>query len=310
MTDPVKIKIIGVGGAGINTVNQMIKNGLTGVEFCVMEADKKSLAASDCENKLLLGAKTLNGLSVGGDIILGEEAAKEYQQDIKNAIEGADMVFIIAGMGGGMGTGAAPVIAKIAKEMRILTIAIVSKPFSWEGRKRQERADLGIKELKDTADAIAVIPNDKLPDVINRQYSVHEAFSISDEILFKFVQTISDIVTLSGMINIEFDDFKKVLKNAGFMSIGIGQASGENRAAKATRMAINSKLSEHFISESTGIILNIKGDSNLTMAEVSEVTGIIDSIDEDTTVIIGTIIDESIQDAVQITVIAAGFDKE
>lgn len=311
MTKTVKIKVIGVGDAGINIVNYMMINSLTGVEFWVMNTDVKLLNISDCENKLQLGANTLNGLSTEGNIHLGEKAAEESYNDIKNTIKGADMVFIVAGFGGGTGTATAPVIAKIAKEMGILTIAIVSKPYTFEGVRCQKKANIGIKELKEVADAIAVISNDKLLHVADREYSIHEAFSVSDEIFFKFVQNISDITTLPEMINIEFDDLKKVLQNADFLSIGTGQATGENKVAKATRMAINSKLSDHTINEAKSIIVNIKGNSSLTIAEVSEVSSIINyATDKDTTVIIGTTIDDTIQDKVQISIIATGFAME
>ena len=309
MDKTVKIKVIGVGGAGINTVNRMMKNGLTGVEFLVMNTDVQLLDASDCPNKLQLGKNTTAGLCSGGDPQLGEKAAKETEQDIKVALKDADMVFITAGLGGGTGTGATPVIAKIAKDMGILTVAVVSKPFSWEGQRRQERADQGIKELKKGTDAVLVIPNYKLLQCVDRQVSMSEAFSIVDETLLKFVQTISNMITIPGCINVDFADVKSVMQNAGSVLMSIGEATGENRAIKAVKTALNSDSLKSPLKSATGIIVNIKGDSNTTLHEISDIANFInDAINEDAKVIIGTVTDEKASDEICVTIIATGFD--
>ncbi len=306
-----KIKIIGVGGAGISTVNRMIKNGLTGVEFWVMNTDVQLLDTSDCKNKLQLGKNTTNGLGSGGNPQIGEKSAKETEQDIKMALNDADMVFITAGMGSGTGTGAAPVIAKMAKDMGILTIAVVSRPFSWEGQEKQETANQGIKGLRKSADAVLVIPNDKLLQGVDRQVSMAEAFQIVDETLLKFVQTISDMITIPGRINVDFADVKTVMQNAGFLLMSIGQAAGENRAIEAVKKAIRSESLESPLKDATSVIVNIKGGADMCLHDISDVANVIqDAVSDDTTVIIGTVIDESIQDEVQITVVAMGLDTE
>ena len=240
--NPTNIKVVGVGGGGGNAVNRMIKAGLSNVEFWLMNTDLQVLEYGQTKNKIQLGKASTNGLGAGGDPSIGEKAAEEAQQEITNALEGADMVFITAGMGGGTGTGAAPVVAKIAKELGILTIAVVTKPFSWEGKKRQNQAVQGLEKLREAVDAVIVIPNDKLLQVVDRQVSLTESFIIVDEVLLRGVQGISDIITVPGLINVDFADVKNVMQASGSALMGIGRGQGEGRAIKAAEIAINSQL--------------------------------------------------------------------
>ena len=306
---PTKIKVIGVGGGGGNAVNRMIKSGLSGVEFWLMNTDLQVLQNALTKNKIQLGAKSTEGLGAGGDPSVGEKAAEEAQQEITEALEGADMVFITAGMGGGTGTGAAPVVAKIAKELGILTIAVVTKPFSWEGRKRSNQAAQGLEKLKEAVDAVIVVPNDKLLQVVDRQVTLTESFIIVDEVLLRGVQGISDIITVPGLINVDFADVKNVMQASGSALMGIGRASGEGRAIKAAEVAINSQLLEFSINGATGVIVNITGGPDMTLHEISDAANIIhDAVTEDATVIIGTAVNENITNEIQVTVIATGFE--
>ena len=307
--NPTKIKVIGVGGGGGNAVNRMIKSGLSGVEFWLMNTDLQVLEYGQTKNKIQLGAKSTEGLGAGGDPSVGEKAAEEAQQEITEALDGADMVFITAGMGGGTGTGAAPVVAKIAKELGILTIAVVTKPFSWEGRKRQNQAEQGLEKLRECVDAVIVVPNDKLLQVVDRQVSLTESFLIVDEVLLRGVQGISDIITIPGMINVDFADVKSVMQGSGSALMGIGRAQGEGRAIKAAEIAINSQLLESSINGATGVIVNITGGPDMTLHEISDAANIIhDAVTEDATVIIGTAVNENIQNEINVTVIATGFE--
>lgn len=306
--NPTKIKVIGVGGGGGNAVNRMIKSGLSGVEFWLMNTDVQDLEYGQTKNKIQLGAKSTEGLGAGGDPSVGEKAAEEAQQEITEALDGSDMVFITAGMGGGTGTGAAPVVAKIAKELGILTIAVVTKPFSWEGKKRQNQANQGLDKLREAVDAVIVIPNDKLLQVVDRQVGLVESFLIVDEVLLRGVQGISDIITIPGMINVDFADVKSVMRGSGSALMGIGRAQGEGRAIKAAEIAINSQLLESSINGATGVIVNITGGPDMTLHEVSDAASIIhDAVTEDATVIVGTAINENIQNEINVTVIATGF---
>ena len=307
--NPTRIKVIGVGGGGGNAVNRMVKAKLSGVEFWLMNTDLQVLTYSSVQNKLQLGANTTNGLGSGGDPTTGEKAALEVKEDITRALEGADMVFITAGMGGGTGTGAAPVVAQIAKDLGILTIAFVTKPFGWEGKKRMAQAEEGIEKLRKYVDAILVVPNDKLLQVVERQVGLREAFYVTDEVLYRGIQGISDIITIPGLINVDFADVKKVVKNSGTALMGIGHASGEGRAVKAAEMAINSKLLESSINGASGIIVNITGNpNNMTLYEINDASKLINNVvNEDADVIIGTAFNESYQNDIQITVIATGF---
>ena len=306
---PAKIKVIGVGGGGGNAVNRMIKNGLTGVEFWLMNTDLQILNTSTCKNRIQLGAKLTNGLGAGGEPQVGEKAAEEAQQEITSAIEGADMVFVTAGMGGGTGTGAAPIVAKIAKDLGILTIGVVTKPFSFEGKRRQNQALQGLEKLKESVDALIVIPNDKLLDVVDRRVGLVESFVVVDEVLMRGVQGISDIITIPGLINVDFADVKSVMAASGSALMGIGRGSGEGRAIEAAKIAINSQLLETSINGASGVIVNITGGPDMTLHEVTDATNIInDAVLDDAKVIIGAVVDDNIQGEIQITVIATGFE--
>ena len=307
--NPAKIKVIGVGGGGGNAVNRMIKNGLTGVEFWLMNTDLQILNTSTCKNKIQLGAKLTNGLGAGGEPQIGEKAAEEAQQEITSAIEGADMVFVTAGMGGGTGTGAAPIVAKIAKDLGILTIGVVTKPFSFEGKRRQNQALQGLEKLREAVDALIVIPNDKLLDVVDRRVSLQESFLVVDEVLMRGVQGISDIITIPGLINVDFADVKSVMAASGSALMGIGRGTGEGRAIEAAKIAINSQLLETSINGASGVIVNITGGPDMTLHEVTDATNIInDAVLDDARVIIGAVVDDNIQGEIQITVIATGFE--
>jgi cell division protein FtsZ len=306
---PTNIKVIGVGGGGGNAVNRMIKAGLSGVEFWLMNTDLQVLEYGSTKNKIQLGTKVTSGLGAGGNPEIGEKAAEEAQQEITEALDGADMVFITAGMGGGTGTGAAPVVAKIAKELGILTIAVVTKPFSFEGRKRQSQAITGLEKLKEAVDAVIVIPNDKLLQVVDRQVSLTESFIIVDEVLLRGVQGISDIITVPGLINVDFADVKNVMQASGSALMGIGRGTGEGRAVKAAEIAINSQLLETSINGASGVIVNITGGPDMTLHEITDAANIIHkTVLDDATVIIGTAVNENIQNEIQVTVIATGFE--
>ena len=306
---PAKIKVVGVGGGGGNAVNRMIKSGLTGVEFWLMNTDLQILNTSVCKNKIQLGPKLTNGLGAGGEPQVGEKAAEEAQQEITQALEGADMVFVTAGMGGGTGTGAAPIVAKIAKDLGILTIGVVTKPFSFEGKRRQNQAQQGLEKLRESVDALIVIPNDKLLDVVDRRVSLQESFIVVDEVLLRGVQGISDIITIPGLINVDFADVKSVMQASGSALMGIGRGTGEGRAVEAAKIAINSQLLETSINGASGVIVNITGGPDMTLHEVTDATNIInDAVLDDARVIIGAVVDDNIQGEIQITVIATGFE--
>ena len=307
--NPAKIKVIGVGGGGGNAVNRMIKSGLTGVEFWLMNTDLQILNTSTCKNRIQLGAKLTNGLGAGGEPQVGEKAAEEAQQEITQAIEGADMVFVTAGMGGGTGTGAAPIVAKIAKDLGILTIGVVTKPFSFEGKRRQNQAQQGLEKLREAVDALIVIPNDKLLDVVDRRVSLQESFIVVDEVLLRGVQGISDIITIPGLINVDFADVKSVMQASGSALMGIGRGTGEGRAIEAAKIATNSQLLETSINGASGVIVNITGGPDMTLHEVTDATNIInDAVSDDAKIIIGAVVDGNIQGEIQITVIATGFE--
>ena len=308
--NPANIKVVGVGGGGGNAVNRMIRTGLSGVEFWLMNTDLQVLSQGQTKNRIQLGASSTQGLGAGNDPSVGERAAEEAHQEITQALDGADMVFITAGMGGGTGTGAAPVVAKIAKELGILTVGVVTKPFTWEGRKRQNQANLGLDKLKEYVDAVIVIPNDKLLKVVDRQYSLNESFGIVDEVLLRGVQGLTDIITIPGIINVDFADVKSVMQSSGSALMGIGRAQGEGRAVKAAQQAINSQLLESSINGASGVIVNITGGPDMGIHEISDAASIIhDAVLDDATVIIGTAVNDTIKDgSIQITVIATGFE--
>lgn len=303
------IKVIGAGGGGGNAVNRMIKAGLTGVDFWAMNTDAQVLKMSLADNKIQLGGKLTDGLGAGGDPGVGEKAAEETRDQIVQALDGADMVFVTAGMGGGTGTGSAPVIAKIAKELGALTIGVVTKPFSFEGKRRMNQAMQGLEKLKETVDALIVIPNDKLLEVVERRTTMKEAFQVVDEVLLRGVQGISDIITVPGLINVDFADVKAVMQSSGSALMGIGRGTGEGRAMEAAKLAINSPLLETSINGASGIIMNVTGGSDMTLHEVTEAAQVIhDAVAEDAIVTFGSVIDDRIQGEIQITVIATGFE--
>lgn len=303
------IKVVGVGGGGGNAVDRMIAQGLSGVEFWAMNTDAQVLEASTAPKKVQLGVKQTNGLGAGGNPQVGEKSAEESKEDIIVALDGADMVFVTAGMGGGTGTGAAPVVAKIAKEMDALTIGVVTKPFKFEGKKRMAQALAGLEKLKENVDALIVIPNDKLMEVADRRTTLKDAFSIVDEVLLSGVQGISDIIMIKGLINVDFADVRTVMKKSGSALMGIGRSSGEGRALEAAKLAIDSKLLECSINGATGIIMNVTGGPNMSLLEVTEAANVIhEAVAEDAEVIFGAVIDERIQDDIQITIIATGFE--
>ncbi len=306
-----KIKVVGVGGGGGNAVERMIKSGLSGVEFYVMNTDKQVLDRSSVkeENRLQLGAKLTNGLGAGGDPQIGEKAAEEAQQDITEALEDADMVFVTAGMGGGTGTGAAPVIAKIAKDLGILTVGVVTKPFLMEGNRRMAQANQGLEKLKDAVDSLLVIPNEKLFEVANNKTGVQNAFVIVDEVLLRGVEGISNIITKPGLINVDFADVKSVMLASGSAVMGIGVGEGEGRAVEAAKIAINSSLLETSIQGASGLIVNVTGGSDMTLFELHDAIMLIkEAVLDDAQIIIGSTIDDSRQGEISITVIATGFD--
>lgn len=309
IVSPATIKVIGVGGGGGNAVNRMIKAGLSGVDFWLMNTDLQVLNYSTCKNKIQLGPKLTNGLGAGGEPGIGEKAAEEAQQEITEALEGSDMVFVTAGMGGGTGTGAAPVVAKIAKELGILTIGVVTKPFSFEGKRRANQAAQGLEKLRECVDALIVIPNDKLLDVVDRRVSLQESFIVVDEVLLRGVQGISDIITIPGLINVDFADVKSVMQASGSALMGIGRGQGEGRAVDAAKTAIDSQLLETSINGASGVIVNITGGPDMTLHEVTDATNIINAaVLDDAKVIIGAVVDDKIQGEIQITVIATGFE--
>ena len=304
-----RIKVVGVGGGGGNAVNRMIASGLSGVEFYAMNTDAQVLEQSRAPKRVQLGQKLTNGLGAGGNPSTGEKAAEESREDITVALDGADMVFVTAGMGGGTGTGAAPVVAKIAKEMGALTVAVVTKPFRFEGKKRLNQALAGLEKLKENVDALIVIPNDKLIEVVQRNTTLQDAFSVVDEVLLSGVQGISDIILVGGLINVDFADVKTVMQSSGSALMGIGRSSGEGRALAAAQVAIDSKLLECSINGATGIIMNVTGGKDMTLHEVEEAANVIhEAVSEDAEVIFGAVIDERIQGEIQITIIATGFE--
>ena len=304
------IKVVGIGGGGTNAINRMIECGVSGVGFVAMNTDLQVLNAATAEEKLQLGQGLTKGLGAGGDPEIGRNAAEESKQEIKKALEGADMVFITAGMGGGTGTGAAPIVAHMSREIGALTVGVVTKPFSFEGPRRARVAEEGIESLRDKVDTIIVIPNDRLLSVTEKKSTLLEAFRMADDVLRQGVQGISDIITIPGMINVDFADVKAVMADAGSALMGIGHATGEHRAVEAAQAAIASPLLETTIDGATGVLMNITGGSDLTLAEVYEAADVIfKATDErEANIIFGTVINERFDGSVQVTVLATGFD--
>ncbi|MBI3307849.1 MAG: cell division protein FtsZ [Candidatus Melainabacteria bacterium] len=310
-TNFAKIKVFGVGGGGCNAVNRMIEASLNNVEFWSVNCDAQALQLCQATNKIQIGDKLTKGLGAGGNPSVGLKAAEESRDELATAIEGADMVFITCGMGGGTGTGAAPIIAEVARDLGALTVGVCTRPFIFEGKRRSGQADQGLEALKQKVDALITIPNDKLLQVIERRTSVHEAFKQADDVLLQAVQGISDIITIPGLINVDFADVKNIMSTAGSALMGIGRASGEGRATEAARKAIESPLLETSINGASGIIFNVTGGPDLTLHEVHEAAGLIyEMAQDDANIIIGAVIDPNFQSDVQITVIATGFQMQ
>ena len=306
-----KIKVIGVGGGGCNAVNRMIESGVKGVEFIVANTDLQVLNASKAENKLQIGTNITGGLGAGANPEIGRQAALESKEEIKETLKGADMVFVTCGMGGGTGTGAAPVIAEIAQELGALTVGIVTKPFRFEGKKRMEQAVLGIDELKKHVDTLIVIPNDRLRDIIDRSTPMLDAFREVDNVLHRGVQSISDLIAVSGLVNLDFADVKAVMEKRGNALIGIGLGVGENRAIEAAKQAVSSPLLETSITGATDAIINVTGGTSLTLFEAEDAAEIVrQSANTDINIIFGAVINENLNDEVIVTVIATGFEEE
>jgi cell division protein FtsZ len=304
-----KIKVVGVGGGGGSAINRMINSGIKGVEFVAVNTDIQALHYNKAGEKIHIGKTVTRGLGAGMNPELGKAAAEESQNEIREALKGCDMVFVTCGMGGGTGSGASPVVAQIARELGALTVAVVTKPFAFEGGQRKNIADRAFAELADNVDTIITISNDKLLSVIDKKTSLLEAFTIADDVLRQGVQGIAEIITVPGIINADFADVKAVMSNAGSALMGIGQASGENKAIEAAKAAINSSLLDMSIDGAKGIVFTITGGADLSMSEVSEAAKVITSAaDEEAKIIFGAVIDESLADQIKITVVATGFD--
>ncbi|MBQ6569810.1 MAG: cell division protein FtsZ [Clostridia bacterium] len=309
----VHIKVVGVGGGGGNAVNRMIQMGVSSVEFISVNTDKQALMHSMATHKIQIGDKITRGTGAGSDPLRGQRAAEESRDDIEAIFKGTDMVFITAGMGGGTGTGAAPVIAKLAKDQDILTVGIVTKPFAFEGKKRMEQAEAGINELREYVDSLVVIPNERLKYVSDERITLINAFHVADDVLRQGVASISDLINCSGLVNLDFADVTAVMKDAGLAHMGVGHASGENKAKEAAHEAISSPLLETSINGARGVIINITASQDIDLAEVEEASALItQAAHPDATIIWGTAFDENMKDEMSITVIATGFttDKE
>ncbi|MDR7318168.1 cell division protein FtsZ [Brevibacillus nitrificans] len=304
-----RIKVIGCGGGGSNAVNRMIAGGVKGVEFITLNTDAQALQLSSADIKLQIGEKLTRGLGAGANPEIGKKAAEESRDLIENALRGADMVFVTAGMGGGTGTGAAPVVAEIAKELGALTVGVVTRPFSFEGRKRSQHGEAGIAALKEKVDTLIVIPNDRLLEIVDKNTPMLEAFREADNILRQGVQGISDLIAVPGLINLDFADVKTIMTERGSALMGIGVGSGENRAAEAARRAISSPLLETSIDGARGVLMNITGGTNLSLYEVNEAADIVSSAaDPDVNMIFGAVINEDLKNELVVTVIATGFE--
>lgn len=305
------LKVVGVGGGGNNALNRMIRAGLRGVDFIAINTDAQVLATSEAPEKIQIGVELTRGLGAGANPEIGERAAKESREEIAQRLAGADMVFVTAGMGGGTGTGASPVVAEIAKELGALTVGVVTKPFSFEGRRRMRQAEEGIRVLREKVDTLITIPNDRLLQVVDKNTSFQDAFRLADDVLRQGVQGISDLIAIPGLINLDFADVRAIMMNTGSALMGIGVASGEGRAAKAAKDAISSPLLETSIDGAKGVLLNITGGSDLGLFEVNEAAAVVtDAADPDANIIFGAVIDEEMKEEIRVTVIATGFDPE
>jgi cell division protein FtsZ len=302
------IRVIGVGGGGTNAVNRMVDAGLSGVEFIAVNTDAQALMACDADVKIHIGSAATRGLGAGADPTIGHAAAQESRDELKEALKGADMIFITAGEGGGTGTGGAPVLAELGRELGALTVGVVTKPFAFEGRRRAQQAEQGIESLRDRLDTLIVIENDRLLQVVEKQTSVVEAFRMADDVLRQGVQGITDLITVPGLVNLDFADVRTIMRDAGSALMGIGSASGDSRASEAARAAVSSPLLESSIEGATGILLNITGGPEIGLFEVNEAAEVVTSAaDQNANIIFGAVIDEAIGDEVRVTVIATGF---
>ena len=302
------IKVVGVGGGGTNAVNRMVDAGLSGVEFIAVNTDAQALLMADADVKIHIGSKETRGLGAGADPAIGQAAAQESRDELKEALKGADMIFVTAGEGGGTGTGGAPIVAELGRELDALTVGVVTKPFGFEGRRRAEQAEVGIQNLRDRVDTLIVIENDRLLQVVEKKTPVTEAFRIADDILRQGVQGITDLITVPGIVNLDFADVRTIMRDAGSALMGIGVASGENRAAEAARTAVSSPLLEQSVDGATGILLNVTGGTALGLFEVNEAAEVVTgAADANANVIFGAVIDDSLGDEVRVTVIATGF---
>lgn len=303
------IKVVGIGGGGVNAVNRMIEVGLRGVEFIAVNTDAQALLMSDADVKLDVGRELTRGLGAGANPDVGRQAAEDHEQEIEEVLKGADMVFVTAGEGGGTGTGGAPVVARIARSLGALTIGVVTRPFTFEGRRRSNQAETGIAALRDEVDTLIVIPNDRLLSISDRNVSMLDAFKSADQVLLSGVQGITDLITTPGLINLDFADVKSVMQGAGSALMGIGSASGEDRAVKAAELAIASPLLEASIDGAHGVLLSIQGGSDLGLFEINEAARLVQEVAHpDANIIFGAVIDDALGDEARVTVIAAGFD--
>lgn len=303
-----RLKVIGIGGGGCNAVNRMIESGLQGVDFIAVNTDAQALNNSKAPTQLRVGYDLTKGLGAGADPEIGRQAAEESADEIKESLECADMVFITAGMGGGTGTGGAPVVARIAKELGALTVGVVTRPFTFEGKPRCSQAEIGVKNLRDTVDTLITIPNDRLLQVVEKRTSVLEAFRMADDVLRQGVQGIADLIMIPGLINLDFADVRTIMTDAGSALMGIGQASGDDRAVEAAKAAISSPLLETSIEGAKGVLMSITGGSDLGLFEVNEAAAVIsEAADSDANIIFGAVIDESMGDSIRVTVIGTGF---
>src|SRR5213596_3043388 len=302
------IKVVGVGGGGTNAVNRMVDAGLSGVEFIAVNTDAQALMMCDADVKIHIGSQSTRGLGAGADPAVGHAAAQESRDELKEALKGADMVFVTAGEGGGTGTGGAPIVAELARELQALTVGVVTKPFVFEGRKRAQQAEQGIMDLADKVDTLIVIENDRLMQLVEKTTPLSDAFKMADDILRQGVQGITDLITVPGIVNLDFADVRTIMRDAGSALMGIGAATGENRAAEAARTAVSSPLLESSIEGATGILLNISGPADLGLFEVNEAAEVVTgAADQNANVIFGAVIDDSVGDEVRVTVIATGF---
>ena len=306
----VDIKVIGVGGGGSNVVNRMVESGVKGVEFIAVNTDKQALAISSANHKIQIGEKLTEGQGAGSNPEVGRQSAEESRTQISKALEGTDMVFITAGMGGGTGTGAAPILADLSKEMDILTVGVVTKPFSFEGRRRMQQAELGIENLRTKVDSLVIIPNDRLKFVTEQKITLANAFEVADDVLRQAVQSISDLIKNTGFINLDFADVSAVMKDAGMAHMGVGRASGKNKAEEAARRAVSSPLLETSINGAKGVLINVTGSMDIGLEEVETAANLVqEAAHPEANIIFGAAFDDTLEDELRVTVIATGFDE-